>query len=139
MHALRRPSTADRLAGAAGLVAAIAAILRFVPGVYRDPRPLVVQSNGQDFATLLVGLPVLGPLTLLDTTVVGLAAWSLALADGALLSITAFAAADGQARRRADRDLGRGDRSRCCPLVHGLGASGPRCRVPKPAERGYAG
>jgi hypothetical protein len=64
--------------------------------VYRDPRPLVVQSNGQDFATLLVGLPVLGPLTLLETTVVGLAAWSLALAAGALLSITAFAAADGQ-------------------------------------------
>ena len=50
---------AERLAALAGLVAAIAAILGFVPGVYRDARPLIVQSNGQDLATLVVGVPVL--------------------------------------------------------------------------------
>jgi hypothetical protein len=107
--------------------------------VYRDPQPLVVQSNGQDFATLLVGWPVLafglwlastgsvrgrlvvvgslayllytysvfgfvsvlGPLTLLDIAVVGLAAWSLALAAGALPDPAVEAAVGVQLRRRA--------------------------------------
>ncbi len=52
-------STSDRLAGLAGLAAAVASILGFIPGLYRDPRPLVVQSQGQDLATLILGVPVL--------------------------------------------------------------------------------
>jgi hypothetical protein len=60
METLRQRSTAERLAAMAGLVAATAAFLGFIPGVYRDPGALVVQSNGQDLATLVVGVPVLG-------------------------------------------------------------------------------
>jgi hypothetical protein len=139
MNTLRQLSIAERLAALAGLVAAIAAILGFVPGVYRDPRPLIVQSNGQDLATLIVGVPVLvlglwlaakgsvrgrlialgalgyllytytvyafvsvlGPLTLLDIAVVGLAAWSLALAAGALSAAEVEGAMDVHLRRRA--------------------------------------
>lgn len=52
-------STSDRLAGLAGLGAAVASIVGFIPGLYRDPRPLVVQSHGQDLATLILGVPVL--------------------------------------------------------------------------------
>ena len=125
MNVLRQLSLPERLAALAGLAAAVAALGGFVPGVYRDPRPLIAQSNGQDLATLVVALPllafglwasargslrgrlialgalgyllytyavfafvsVLGPLTLLDIAVVGLAGWSIAgvlptLADG---------------------------------------------------------
>lgn len=139
MQELRQLSTPDRLAALAGLVAAIAALIGFIPGIYRDPRPLIVQSNGQDFATLVVGLPVLavglrasargslrgrlvvlgalgyllytysvyafvsvlGPLTLFDIAVVGLAAWSLALASGLLSDRDGEAAIASQLPRRS--------------------------------------
>lgn len=59
MQMLRQLSIAERLAALAGLVAAAAALAGFIPGAYRDPGPLIVQSHGQDFATLIVGVPVL--------------------------------------------------------------------------------
>jgi hypothetical protein len=139
MQVLRQLSTAERLASLAGLIAAIAAAVGFIPGAYRDPRPLIVQSNGQDFATLIAGVPllalglwlcargsvrgrlvalgalgyllytyavyafvaVLGPLTLLDIAVVGLAAWSLGLAVGALSGAEVEEAVGLRLRRRA--------------------------------------
>lgn len=139
MQTLRKLSTAERLAALAGLLAAVAALLGFIPGVYRDPGPLVVQSNGQDLATLVVAVPVLalglwasargslrgrfvalgalgyllytytvyafvsvlGPLTALDIAVVGLAAWSFALASTTLADRDVDAAVGAQLRRRA--------------------------------------
>jgi hypothetical protein len=58
----RRPQTtydqrlANRLAGFAGLAAALAALAGFVPGVYRDPKLVVEQSHGYDLANLIVVL-----------------------------------------------------------------------------------
>lgn len=139
MHTLRQLSTAERLAALAGLVAAVAAALGFIPGLYRDPRPLIVQSNGQDLATLVIGVPVLafglwlsahgslrgrlvafgalgyllytytvyafvsvlGPLTALDIAVVGLAAWSFALAPRVLADRDIEATVGAHLRRRA--------------------------------------
>lgn len=59
MQTVRQLSIAERLAALAAVIAGVAAVLGFVPGVYRDRRPLIVQSNGQDLATLLFGLPLL--------------------------------------------------------------------------------
>lgn len=59
MKLIHHLSIAERFAALAGLVAAVAALAGFIPGVYRDPRPLIVQSNGQDLATLVVAIPVL--------------------------------------------------------------------------------
>jgi hypothetical protein len=59
MQTVRQLSIAERLAALAAVVAGVAAVLGFVPGVYRDPRPLIVQSHGQDLASLLFGLPLL--------------------------------------------------------------------------------
>ena len=56
---LLRLSITDQLAGLAGLAAAAASIAGFIPGLYRDPHLLVVQSHGQDLATLLFGVPAL--------------------------------------------------------------------------------
>jgi hypothetical protein len=55
----RKLSTGERLAALAGVVAAVAALVGFIPGIYRDTRPLVIQSHGQDVATLVLALPVL--------------------------------------------------------------------------------
>ncbi len=52
-------SQGERLAALAGLSAAVAALLGFIPGVYRDSAALIVQSHGQDAATLVLGIPVL--------------------------------------------------------------------------------
>jgi hypothetical protein len=57
-----RPTTthhqqlADRLAILAGLAAALAAVVGFVPGTYRDPELVVDQSHGYDLANLIVAL-----------------------------------------------------------------------------------
>ena len=59
MTLFSRLSSTERLAALAGAVAAIASLVGFVPGIYRDAHYLVVQSNGQDAATLVFGLPVL--------------------------------------------------------------------------------
>lgn len=59
MSGMSRLSVPDRLAALAGALAAVASVIGFIPGVYRDSPVLVVQSNGQDVATLLVVLPVL--------------------------------------------------------------------------------
>jgi hypothetical protein len=59
MSLIRRLSLPERLAALAGMIAGVASIAGFVPGVYRDSHALIVQSNGQDFATLVLGLPVL--------------------------------------------------------------------------------
>lgn len=56
---LRKLSTGERLAALAGVAAAVAALVGFIPGLYRDTRPLVIQSHGQDVATLVLALPVL--------------------------------------------------------------------------------
>lgn len=52
-------SSKDWLAGLAGLAAAAASIVGFIPGLYRDSHSLVVQSHGQDLATLIVCVPTL--------------------------------------------------------------------------------
>jgi hypothetical protein len=115
MSLFHRLPNAERLALMAGIVAFIAALAGFVPGVYRDSHALIVQSNGQDLATLLFAIPtlavalvasargsrrgrlvelgalgyllytytvyafvsILGPATILQIGVVGLAAWSM--------------------------------------------------------------
>jgi len=59
MSIIRSLTAGERLAALAGLVAAFAALAGFVPGIYRDAHALVVQSNGQDAATLVFCLPVL--------------------------------------------------------------------------------
>jgi hypothetical protein len=60
MEAIMRNLTpGDRLAALAGLSAALAALAGFIPGLYRDPAPLVTQSHGQDLATLIVAVPLL--------------------------------------------------------------------------------
>jgi hypothetical protein len=139
MERIRATSIAQRLAALAGLVAAGAALAGFIPGAYRDPGPLVVQSHGQDIATLLIALPVLalgwrravhgsirgrlvtigvlgyllytyavyafvsvlGPLTLLDVAVVGLAAWSIAYAGPDVQDDEVEAVVGPHLRRRA--------------------------------------
>lgn len=59
MSFVQQLSRAQRLAGFAGALAAVASLVGFIPGVYRDSHALVVQSHGQDVATLVVVLPVL--------------------------------------------------------------------------------
>ncbi len=59
MELVRSTTISQRLAALAGLVAGITALAGFLPGAYRDSHPLVVQSHGQDLATLVIALPVL--------------------------------------------------------------------------------
>ena len=49
----------ERLAWLAGLLAAVASLAGFVPGLYRDPRVLILQSHGYDLGNLVAVL-VLG-------------------------------------------------------------------------------
>jgi hypothetical protein len=55
----RKLSTSEWLAALAGVIAAVASLLGFVPGLYRDRRALVMQSHGQDVGTLVIALPIL--------------------------------------------------------------------------------
>src|ERR1700694_6168979 len=55
----RKLSTSEWLAALAGVIAAVASLLGFVPGLYRDRRALVSQSHGQDVGTLVFALPIL--------------------------------------------------------------------------------
>ena len=55
----RKLSTSEWLAALAGVIAAVASLLGFVPGLYRDRRALVMQSHGQDVGTLVLALPIL--------------------------------------------------------------------------------
>src|ERR1700730_6844950 len=55
----RKLSTSEWLAALAGVIAAVASLLGFVPGLYRDRRALVSQPHGQDVGTLVLALPIL--------------------------------------------------------------------------------
>jgi hypothetical protein len=50
MKTLRALSISERLAGLAGVAAAIAALAGFIPGVYRDPQAVIAQSHGFDIS-----------------------------------------------------------------------------------------
>jgi hypothetical protein len=55
----RKFSTGEWLAALAGVIAAVASLVGFIPGLYRDRRALVSQSHGQDVGTLVFALPIL--------------------------------------------------------------------------------
>jgi hypothetical protein len=59
MRTLRALSVSERLALGAGIAAAVASILGFIPGVYRDPRVVIAQSHGFDIGNL-VAVVILG-------------------------------------------------------------------------------
>jgi hypothetical protein len=59
MKSLRALSVSERLALAAGVAAALAALAGFIPGVYRDPHAVIAQSHGFDIGDL-IGVMVLG-------------------------------------------------------------------------------
>jgi hypothetical protein len=54
MDVLHRLSLPERLAGLAGLAAAVASLAGFVRGLYRDPRVVIAQSHGYDVGNLVV-------------------------------------------------------------------------------------
>jgi hypothetical protein len=80
MSTPRQLPIAAGLAAIAGLVAAVAALAGFVPGLYRDPTVVVAQSHGQDLANL-VGVLVLA---------CGLSAWARGSLRGRLIAIGAL-------------------------------------------------
>ncbi|OGO58016.1 MAG: hypothetical protein A2Z32_06425 [Chloroflexi bacterium RBG_16_69_14] len=80
MQTFRPTPIAERLAATAALVAALAALAGFVPGLYRDPQVVVAQSHGQDLANL-VGVLVFA---------LGLAAWARGSLRGRLIAIGAL-------------------------------------------------
>src|ERR1700687_1360585 len=53
MKTLRAFSISERLAVMAGMVAALAALAGFMPGVYRDPNVVIAQSHGFDIGNLI--------------------------------------------------------------------------------------
>src|ERR1700737_4842627 len=53
MKTLRAFSISERLAVMAGVVAALAALAGFMPGVYRDPNVVIAQSHGFDIGDLI--------------------------------------------------------------------------------------
>jgi hypothetical protein len=56
MKTLRALSGSERLAVLAGAAAAVASIAGFIPGVYRDPKVVIVQSHGFDIGNLIAVL-----------------------------------------------------------------------------------
>jgi hypothetical protein len=54
MSDLRTLTVSERLAGLAGVAAALASLAGFIPGVYRDPAVIIVQSHGYDAGNLVV-------------------------------------------------------------------------------------
>ncbi|HET6311764.1 MAG TPA: hypothetical protein VFH00_12290 [Candidatus Nitrosotalea sp.] len=56
MKVIRALSVSERLAAMAGVVAALASIAGFIPGVYRDPNVVIAQSHGFDIGNLIAVL-----------------------------------------------------------------------------------